>query len=140
MPSFQRKFRRHLDSLAMVFDLIDQFALEENVDDDAKHAVALALDELFTNTVKYHPTNPNDITIDLRAEGETMVVRLIDRDVDPFDLTKKPDPDIGGALGDRKPGGLGVFLTKSVVDDLHYSYDDRTSTITLRKGFRRKHV
>lgn len=140
MLSVHKNFKRHLDSLTLIFDFIDQFAYEEKVDDSARHAVSLALDELFTNMVKHQPANQNDITIDLRTEGETMVVQLIDRDVDPFDLTKKPDPDFGGTLGERMPGGLGVFLTKNVVDDLHYRYNDRTSTVTLKKNFRRNNV
>lgn len=140
MPAIERKFKRHLDSLAKIFDFIDHFVAQEKIDDDAKRALDLAVDELFTNTVKYHPANANEISIELRTDGDTLVLRLVDHDVEPFDLTKKPDPDLSGSLKDRKPGGLGIFLTKHVVDDMQYQYHDRTSIVTLKKNFRRRNV
>jgi anti-sigma regulatory factor (Ser/Thr protein kinase) len=140
VPPIERKFKRHIDSLAQIFDFIDRFVDEEKVADDARHAVLLAVDELFTNMVKYHPLNTNDVSIKLAAEGQTMVVQLVDQNVDPFDVTKKPDPDLSGSLDDREPGGLGIFLTKKFIDNVQYQHGDRISTIILRKNFRRKNV
>ena len=140
MPSVQRKFKRHLDSLAEVFVFIDQFVTRESVDDDAAGVVCLAVEELFTNMIKYEGANSNDVSMELRVDGEVIIVQLVDHDVGPFDMTKRPAPDLGASLKDRKPGGLGIFLTQSLVDDMQYQYLDRTSTITLKKNFRRKHV
>ena len=140
MSAIERKFKRHLDSLAKVFEFIDQFVLQEHVDDDTRHAFHLAVDELFTNTVRYHPANPNDVVIELKTESQAMFLTLMDFEVDSFDLTKKADPDLTLSLKDRTPGGLGIYLTKKVVDDVQYKYHDRTSVITLRKSFRRKNV
>jgi len=136
----QRKFKRHMDSLARIFEFVGEFFEREQVDAETKHAFDLAVDELFTNTVKYHPSNPNEISIELRAENQTMILTLKDFDVDSFDLTKKPDPNLGASLKDRSPGGLGIYLTKKVVDEVQYEYHDRTSVITLKKSFRRKNV
>lgn len=140
MPSIQKNFKRHLDSLASVFELLDQFVAGEGVDDESRHAVSLAIDELFTNMVKYHPDNANAISLELRVDDDTMVVHLIDRDVDLFDPTKKQDPYLGASLDERTPGGLGIFLTKKLMDDVQYRYGDRTSIVILKKKFRRHHV
>jgi serine/threonine-protein kinase RsbW len=140
VPAVERKFTRHIDSLAKVFEFLDQFIAEEKVDDEAKRAFDLAVDELFTNTVRYHPSNPNDISIELRTENQAMFLILTDFDVDSFDLTKKVDPDLTGSLKDRTPGGLGIYLTKKFVDDVQYQYHNRTSVITLKKSLRRKNV
>ena len=129
-----------MDSLAQIFDLIDQFVNAEEIADDARHAILLAVDELFTNMVKYHPTNSSDVSIKLSTEGQTLIVQLVDQNVDPFDVTKKPDPDLTGSLEDREPGGLGIFLTKKFIDDVQYQHGDRTSTIILKKNFGRKNV
>lgn len=140
MSAVERQFRRNLDSLAKVFEFIDQFIVQENIDDDTRRAFDLAVDELFTNTVRYHPSNPNEVSIELRTENQTMFLTLKDFDVDSFDLTKKADPDLTGSLKERTPGGLGIYLTKKVVDDVQYQYHNRTSVITLKKSFRRKNV
>jgi anti-sigma regulatory factor (Ser/Thr protein kinase) len=136
----RKKFKRHLNSLAEVFDFIDRFVDQEEIDDSARRAISLAVDELFTNMVKYDTKNPNDITIELQVDDQNLLVTLIDRDVARFDITKKPDPYLGASLDDRKPGGLGIFLTKKLVDDVQYHYQDRTSTITLKKKIRKKNV
>jgi serine/threonine-protein kinase RsbW len=140
VTAVERKFKRHIDSLANVFEFIEKFVSQENVDDDSKRAFDLAVDELFTNTVKYHPSNTNEVSIELQSENLTMTLILTDFDVDSFDLTKKVDPDLTGSLKDRTPGGLGIYLTKKVVDDVQYEYNNRTSVITLKKSFRRKDV
>lgn len=140
MSSIQQNFTRHLDSLAQVFELLDQFAAREGVDAESKHAVSLAVDELFTNMVKYHSDNTNAIILELRVVDNTMIIHLIDRDVDQFDITKKQDPYLGGSLDERKAGGLGIFLTKKLMDDVQYRYGDRTSVIILKKKFRRNNV
>ena len=140
MPSIQKNFKRQLDSLASVFESLDQFTSGEGVDDESKHAVSLAVDELFTNMVKYQPDNANPITLELRVDDDTMIVHLIDRDVDRFDPTKRKDPYLGGSLDERTPGGLGIFLAKKLVDDVQYRYGDRTSIVILKKKFRRHHV
>ena len=140
MSPIENKFKRHIDSLSPIFDFIDRFVLREKIDDDTKHAVFLAVDELFTNMVKYHPQSLGDVVVELSAVNETLIVRLVDQDVESFDMTRKPDPDLTGTLEERKPGGLGIFLTKKFMDDVQYEHRDRTSTIILKKKFRRKNV
>jgi len=65
---------------------------------------------------------------------------LIDREVEPFDITELEDPDLKGSLQERRPGGLGIYLTKNVVDAVQYEYRNRTSIITLTKNLGRKNV
>lgn len=140
MSSLRKKFRRHLDSLAEIFDLIDRFVEQEQIDDAARRAVSLAVDELFTNMVKHDPENANDIMIELQVDDHNLLVTLIDRNTARFDITKKPDPYLGSSLEKRRPTGLGIFLTKNVVDDVQYQYHDGTSTITLKKNLRKRSV
>ena len=140
MSFLRKEFKRHLDSLAEVFDFIDRFVEHEKIDDAARRAISLAVDELFTNMVKYEPKNPNDISIELQVVNQDLVVTLVDRDVEGFDLTSKPDPYLGASLDERTSGGLGIFLTKKLVDDVQYHYQDRTSTITLIKKIRKNNV
>lgn len=136
----EKNFRRDLGSLQKAFSFVDEFAETENIDDAVKRSVYLAVDELFTNMVKYHPANPNEITIVLERAADEMTVTLVDRDVEPFDITEAKDPDLPGSLDERKPGGLGIYLTKNVVDNIKYEYRDRTSIITFTKRVRRNDV
>ncbi len=136
----EKNFRREMGSLQKAFAFIDEFAERQKIDDSVKRSVYLAVDELFTNMVKYHPANSNDITIVLERAADEMTVKLVDRDVEPFDITEAKNPHLPGSLDERKPGGLGIYLTKNVIDDIKYEYRDRTSIITLTKRLRRNDV
>jgi serine/threonine-protein kinase RsbW len=136
----EKKFQRDLRSLEKIFDFIDDFIAKQRIDHTVKDAVYLAVDELFTNMIRYHPKNKNDISLTLEKEKNKLIIRLIDREVEPFDITELEDPDLKGSLQERRPGGLGIYLTKNVVDAVQYEYRNRTSIITLTKHLGRKNV
>ena len=94
-----------------------------------------ALEEIFTNVVKYSHGARNRVSIDLDRVDDRIKVRVVSFDVGPFDPATAPDPDVDAALEDRKVGGLGLFLTRKVMDTMEYEYADRdrTATITLTK-------
>ena len=140
MPTAQRNFNRHLDSLAMVSNLIDEFTADKRVDEQAKNAVAVAVDELFTSLVKYQPSNKYPITVELRADGETLTVHLIDRDADRLGTAKKVTPFTRSLLDQQTPAALSLFRTRRLMDDVQYRYGDSTSLIILKKRFQRHYV
>ena len=61
---------------------------------------------------------------------------LIDFNVDPFDITQAGEFDPSQSLEERKAGGMGIHLVKTVMDDIHYDYNEkeRTSKIQLIKN------
>ncbi len=93
----------------------------------------LAVEELFTNMVKHSPGGKNEVTIDFERNGDRLVVTLVDEDVEPFDVTSRPEVDTTQPLEERKVGGLGIHLVKHMVDELHYRSEDRRSIITIMK-------
>jgi anti-sigma regulatory factor (Ser/Thr protein kinase) len=62
-------------------------------------------------------------------------VTLTDHDVAHFDVTQAPAVDTSRPLQEREPGGLGLHLTRRLVDRLQYSYDPqrREARIAFRK-------
>jgi len=94
----------------------------------------LAVEELFTNLVKYSRGGKSDIRIDLARDGGRLIVSLTDFDVEPFDIRTVPDAKTDLSLAERKPGGLGIHLVKRLVDHIDYEYADRNSTTTFIKN------
>jgi serine/threonine-protein kinase RsbW len=131
--SVERNFKRELDALGEVFDFLLQFARQNGLDESVSYVLNLAVEELFTNMVKYSPDGAGEIPISIRREGSRLMVTLVDRDVEKFDITRPRSEVIDGRLRERKPGGLGLHLVQQMVDEIRYDYRDRRSEVTIVK-------
>ena len=89
---------------------------EAGFDDQASGGVVLAVDEVVTNIIRHayqgrkgkievgFLDGPDYIKISIRDSGQK------------FDPTKASDPE----LPPTRPGGLGIYLTKRLVDEVEY--------------------
>ena len=134
------KFARSYDSLREIYDFTEAFFEAEDIAQEARYPVHFAMEELFTNMVKYNPGNSNDILLDLDRDEEHVTVSITDYDVDAFDVTAPRKVDTKSALADRPVGGLGLHLIKHMVDTLDYHYGERKSRITFTKGITQANV
>ncbi len=130
----QKSFDRSIDSIADVYEFTENVLVSGNIGDELRFPVHLAMEELFVNMVNYYPDNDNAIQLDVDAENGVVTVTMTDFDVDPFDVTQSRDVDIDAPLDERTPGGLGLHLIQSMVDNLQYDWEDRRSTIRFSKG------
>ena len=130
----QKSFDRSIDSIADVYEFTENVLVSGNIGDELRFPVHLAMEELFVNMVNYYPDNDNAIQLDVDAENGMVTVTMTDFDVDPFDVTQSRNVDIDAPLDERTPGGLGLHLIQSMVDNLQYDWEDRRSTIRFTKG------
>lgn len=129
----QKKFKRHINSLEIIFDFIGEFVARHKLDESISFAINLAVEELFTNMVKYHADNPHDILIDLSKDANKVIVALTDYEVAPYDIKQAKVYDSTQPLAEREAGGVGIHLVKKFMDKIDYEYQDGTSKITLIK-------
>jgi serine/threonine-protein kinase RsbW len=132
----ENTFKRSFDSLEELFAFTESFLETESVGADDRHDVHFAVEELFTNMVKYNAAGHADISLTLERSGDRLLVTLTDSDSPPFDVTKSPPVDIHRPIEEREPGGLGLHLTKKVVDSIEYEHEDGCTTITFSKDLR----
>ena len=130
----QKSFDRSIDSIADVYEFTENVLVSGNIGEALRFPVHLAMEELFVNMVNYYPDNDNAIQLDVDAENGVVTVTMTDFDVDPFDVTQSRNIDIDAPLDERTPGGLGLHLIQSMVDNLQYDWEDRRSTIRFSKG------
>ena len=128
-----KKFKRTFRSLEPIYELTEQFFSRESIDRAHLFPVSFAVEELFTNMVKYCPDNANDILVEVSADHGRVAVTLTDFDVDEFDVTAAREVDTSQPLDGRAPGGLGLHLVQQMVDGLEYEYRDRQSTVRFTK-------
>lgn len=129
-----RAFRPSFDALAELVAFTAAAFEQEGIDRGLLTVVDFALEELFTNVVKYGDSRA-DIRVELRAIPGGVEGCLTAEGVADFDVTKAPSADTHLPLEQRQPGGLGLQLTRQLVDSIEYEYQDtqRRSRVTFRK-------
>ncbi len=92
-----------------------------------------ALEELFVNIASYaYPEGKGWAEIRVDVEKGEALVTLTDGGV-PYDPLKKPDPDVTLSSEERKIGGLGIYMTKKLMDTVEYEYREGKNVLTLKK-------
>ena len=129
-----REFDRGYESLDKMFAFTRESFGKDKIDGRLLPIVDLALEELFTNVVKYAGDTRSQVRIEVGKVPNGVEVTLTDRDVDFFDVTRTAEVDVSAPIESRAPGGLGLHLIKKMVDFIEYQYleESRTSRITFR--------
>jgi anti-sigma regulatory factor (Ser/Thr protein kinase) len=129
-----RALRPSFDALAELVAFTAAGFEVEGIDRRLLTVVDFALEELFTNVVKYGGSSA-DIRVELRAIPGGVEGCLTAEGVGDFDVTRAPSLDTRLPIDQRQPGGLGLQLTRQMVDSIEYEYQDtqRRSRVTFRK-------
>ena len=131
----QGDFARSNDSLDEIFAFV-QSALDAGGAGGADaYAILMAVEELFTNMVKYNATGTGRIDLEIECGAGSVSCVLTDPDSERFDMTLAPEVDIHQAVEQRRPGGLGIHLVRRLVDSITYEYAERRSRIRFRRAF-----
>jgi anti-sigma regulatory factor (Ser/Thr protein kinase) len=141
--TWRHDFARRIDVLDAVVAFTEDALAGSSLDEAARHTVHFAIEEIFSNMVKYAATGAPRITIEIDPVDGAATVTLIDSDVDFFDPTTAPDADASLPIAEREPGGLGLHLLRRLVESLSYDYDAerregrtrfRVTGVTVSKG------
>ena len=126
-----REFDKSFSSLAGIFSFLDEVLPDTSLDDRGRFVLHLAVEELFTNMVKYDVGSSRRVEVRITVEKDRVRVDLVDPDTDPFDPTQLPPVDTAAPIGEREPGGLGLHLVRTMADRLDYHYRGREMTVSV---------
>ena len=119
---------------AQVVEALDAFCSAEHVPDEVAWRLRVVLDEIVANIVTHgRPGADSRAGLDVwfRADADAVEVTVAD-DGPAFNPLLQPEADTTQPLASRQPGGLGITLIKSLMDDVHYERTDR-NILTVRK-------
>ena len=125
-----------LQSLADAMTFLGTASTELALSPRVTHQLQLAAEEAFVNIVQHSAgaTGGGAVTtaLTLRVESDRCVL-LVQDDGKPFDPTQLPLADVRASLTERKPGGLGVHLIRTLMDGVRYTSENGLNTLTLTK-------
>jgi serine/threonine-protein kinase RsbW len=113
----------------------DAFAAAGGIPDDVLRSVQISLDEVLSNTVRHGLHSHGEgrhIAIAFEIRGGIVEVTIED-DAPPFDPLAAPAPDTTAGLDQRRAGGLGILLTRRLMDEVEYERVDGRNRVVLRK-------
>jgi anti-sigma regulatory factor (Ser/Thr protein kinase) len=128
------ELKNSLSELDTLDQKLRQFVKRLGLTEKCYHEINLVLEELFTNIISYGYTDTAEhlIKIAISHESGTLVI-LIEDDGVPFNPLDAKDLDLECPLEKRRTGGLGIHLTKTLVDDMVHRRCGNRNILTLKK-------
>ena len=125
--------RAGCDQLAAVREFVAETGAELELDGCLVHDLQLAIDEACTNVIE-HAYGGQGGEIELSIEPADGGLRIVLRDWGtPFDPEAVPVPDVTAPLDQRRLGGLGLYLMRSIMDEVRFEFEDKGNTLIMFK-------
>ena len=118
--------------LGRIVAKIEEIGEQENWSPELVFRVRLALEELGLNIINYgHDEGVHEIEFTVTSQPEQVTIEIWDdgRPFDPF--SDAPPPDLSSPLEDRRLGGQGVHLVRTMMDELRYQRVAGRNHVTL---------
>ena len=128
------KVKSDREELDGITSAIEAFSADEDWSTDLLFKINLVLEELVLNIMDYgYDDDEHDIEIVLNSDADSVTIDITDegRAFDP--LNDAPEPDINAPLEERHVGGLGVYLARTMMDELIYRRENSRNHLKLVK-------
>ncbi len=104
-----------------------------SVSDKDYFKIELALLEICVNIIRYaYPGDKGEIFLKIWQSKGKMFMEIRDWGV-PFDPRGLKEPDIHEIIRSEKKGGLGVFLSRKLMDGFDYKREKEQNVLTIYK-------
>ena len=125
-----------LENLDEVNNFVNNSIAEIDCSRKSVMQLGVIVEEIFVNIASYaYPKAVGLVTIqsEVQENPATITLTFIDSGVEYNPLVEK-DPDLELSVEERQIGGLGIFLVKSMVEKISYSYEGGKNILTLTKN------
>ncbi len=130
------RFAAKFEFLDEIREFVGDIARNGGFGDKDVYNIQLATDEAASNIIEHAYEGIKDGVLDMSCgmiDADTIKIILIDYGY-PFDPSTIPMPDLKADLSARKIGGLGIFLMRKLMDEVHYEpHPDKSNVLTMIK-------
>lgn len=129
------KFAAKFEYLDEIREFVGGIARSGGFSDKDVYNIQLATDEAASNIIEHAyekiPDGMLELSCGVRDDAITII--LTDRG-ESFDPSEIPLPDLKADLSERKIGGLGIFLMRKLMDEVHYeAKSNKGNVLTMIK-------
>jgi len=130
------QFAAKFEYLDEIRDFVGDIARAGAFSDKDIYNIQLATDEAASNIIEhaYEGISDGVLEISCGLQGDTITIILVDQGRS-FDPSNVPAPNVKADLSDRQIGGLGLYLMRKLMNEVHYETDPKKkrNTLTLIK-------
>ena len=125
MASIERTFTLQVPSstenLAMIRDFVNGIGTRAGLSASEVAKLELAVDEACANVIEhaYGPEVTKEVSVKATLDDDTVQIDVVDTGTgfDPGQISQK---NLDQLVAERKSGGLGMRLMKTLMDEVHY--------------------
>jgi len=129
------KVKSKLSELEKVRSFLKETLEGKDVSEKNYYIMELSLVEVCTNIVKYaYPKNNGTIYLKSWIKKNKVFFEIKDDGI-PFDPRSIKKPDISEIIEKEKKGGLGVFLIRSLMNNVEYQRKKNQNVLFMSKSF-----
>ncbi len=124
--------RNQRSEIARMFSLLEGFCQSHGISEDDMFNVRLVLDEAVINVIVhgYEDTREHAINVGLTLDGPFLAIHIDDDGVayNPLDA---PPPRFDLPIEQRRIGGLGVHIMKTLAKSVEYTRDSERNNLDI---------
>lgn len=134
-PSKEITVVPELERMAEVTEFVENVFSENEVPMGAVMKMNIAVDEIFSNIVKF--SEASYVRIICYTENDSAVLVFEDDGIEYNPLIQK-EPDTTLSADEREIGGLGIFMVKKSMTSMDYEYKDGKNILSLKLEYKGK--
>lgn len=138
MKTKKLKVKSKTENLSLIRDFVSTAAIDAGVQPDVVENIILAVDEACTNIIKhaYQSFPDGELIIKTKSTLSRFVVSITDYGKS-FKPKMIPEPDLQKYYRQKRVGGLGMYLMKTLMDDVKYvSVPGKYNEVLLSKNIK----
>jgi anti-sigma regulatory factor (Ser/Thr protein kinase) len=122
-------------NLEEIVDFVNEELEQHNCPPNLQSKIDIAVEEIFVNIANYaYKPKKGNVAIYI-STGKEIIIRFVDSGK-PYNPLERADPDLSKPLMERKICGLGIYLTKKLMDKVTYARINNKNVLTMAKEIR----
>lgn len=125
------KQEANIDNYDELCSWIEKTRAEWNISKELANKIDICVEEVFANILHYaYPQKVGMFEVELNKVDENIIIEFRDEGV-VFNPLDKPDPNLHLPPEKKALGGLGIYLTKKMSDDVAYKRENNKNILTI---------
>jgi serine/threonine-protein kinase RsbW len=118
------------DGVRQTLNELERFSRAQGLSDDLRRRFLVALDEVLSNVARHGRPSDSLVQVDFKLAGDRLTVTVED-EAAPFNPLDAPPADTSSPLEERKAGGVGIELVRTLLESVRYEHTGGRNRLTL---------